>query len=151
MGKRDRLRAENERLVARNQEIEKKMTMRDKLKRIFKKYGFTAFAVLSAVGVVIGVIVSNLKNGLTTLGKVVGNGLKDIGKKLGQILPGMIGSIASFTFKTAGEVIGFLGKHAWLWIVTLEMMIGRAWLAQLVRFLPSDHKVPSSIPGSAEI
>ena len=28
---------------------------------------------------------------------------------------------------------------------------GRAWLAQLVRSLPSDHKVPSSIPGFAEI
>ena len=27
----------------------------------------------------------------------------------------------------------------------------RAWLAQLVRSLPSDHKVPSSIPGSPEI
>ena len=26
-----------------------------------------------------------------------------------------------------------------------------AWLAQLVRSLPSDHKVPSSIPGFAEI
>ena len=28
---------------------------------------------------------------------------------------------------------------------------GRAWLAQLVRSLPSDHKVPSSILGTAEI
>ena len=28
---------------------------------------------------------------------------------------------------------------------------GRAWLAQLVRSLPSDHKLPSSIPGFAEI
>ena len=82
-GERDRLRAENERLQARNDEIEGNMTMRDKVKRIFKKYG-------SAVGVVIGVIVSNLKNGLSTVGKKVGNGLKDIGKKLGQILPRII-------------------------------------------------------------
>ena len=28
---------------------------------------------------------------------------------------------------------------------------GRAWLAQLVRSLPSNHKVPGSIPGFAEI
>ena len=27
----------------------------------------------------------------------------------------------------------------------------RAWLAQLVRSLPSNHKVPGSIPGFAEI
>ena len=28
---------------------------------------------------------------------------------------------------------------------------GRVWLAQLVRSLPSNHKVPSSIPGSVKI
>ena len=31
------------------------------------------------------------------------------------------------------------------------MVIGRAWLAQLVRSLPSSHKVPGSILGFAEI
>ena len=40
-------------------------------------------------------------------------------KKLGEILPGMIGAIASFIFRTAGEVIGFLAKNAWLLIVGL--------------------------------
>ena len=29
--------------------------------------------------------------------------------------------------------------------------IGRVWLAQFVRSLPSDYKVPGSIPGFAEI
>ena len=33
----------------------------------------------------------------------------------------------------------------------ISINMGRAWLAQLVRSLLSDHKVPSSIPGSAEI
>ena len=37
------------------------MSLRDRVKLIFKKYGFTVFAVVSAVGLVIGVIVSNLK------------------------------------------------------------------------------------------
>ena len=63
---------------------------------------------------VIGVIVSSLTKGLASLGRGVGNGLKTLGQKLGQILPGMIGAIVSFLFKTAGEVIGFLGKNAWL-------------------------------------
>ena len=97
-----------------NENIEERMTLRDRVKAIFKKYGFTVFAVASAVGVVIGVIVANLKNGLTSLGKGVGNGLKTIGKKLGEILPGLVGAIASFVFRTAGEVIGFLAKNAWL-------------------------------------
>ena len=66
-------------------------------------------------------IVSNLKNGLATLGRGLGNGLKAVGKKLGQILPGMVDAIASFIFRTAGEVIGFLSKHASLLIVAVVM------------------------------
>ena len=67
----------------------------------------------------IGVIVSNLKVGLAKVAQGVGNGLKELGAKLGQILPGMVGAIASFIFRTAGEVIGFLAKNAWLLIVGL--------------------------------
>ena len=105
------------RLEAENERIEERMSLRDRVKAIFKKYGFTVFAVVSAVGLVIGVIVSNLKKGLTSLGKGVGGALKTIGKKIGEILPGMIGAIASFVFKTAGEAVGFLAKHAWLLIL----------------------------------
>ena len=66
------------------------MSLRDRGKLIFKKYGFTVFAVVSAVGLVFGVIVNNLKKRLTSLGKGVGGALKNIGKKIGEILPGMI-------------------------------------------------------------
>ena len=105
------------RLEAENESIEERMSPRDRVKIIFKKYGFTVFAVLSAVGLVIGVIVSNLKKGLTSLGKGVGGALKNIGEKIGDILPGKIGAIASFVFKTAGEAVGFLAKNAWLLIL----------------------------------
>ena len=115
----DHQREEIENLERENEVIEERLPLRDKVKAIFKKYGFTAFAVLSAVGAVIGVIVSNLRSGLSRLGKGVGNGLKAIGKKLGQILPGMVGAIASFIFRTAGEAIGFLAKNAWLLIVAV--------------------------------
>ena len=108
-----------------NEAIEERLTLWQKaklrIKVIFKKYGFTAFAVATAIGTVIGVIVSNLKAGLTKVAKGVGNGLKELGKKLGQILPGMVGAIASFIFRTAGEVIGFLAKNAWLLIVGLVL------------------------------
>ena len=52
-----------------NEEIEQRMTLRDRVKAIFRKYGFTVLAVASAVGVVICVIVANLKNGLNPLAK----------------------------------------------------------------------------------
>ena len=108
-------------LERRNESIIERLPLRERVKAIFKKYGFTVFAVVSAVGVVIGVIVSNLSKGLNKLGKGVGNGFKTIGKKLGEILPGMVGAIVSFLFKTAGEVIGFLSKNAWLLIVAVVL------------------------------
>ena len=118
----EELEREQERINERNQEneaIEERMTLRQRIKEIFRKHGFTAIAVATAVATVIGVIVSNLKVGLTKVAKGVGNGLKELGKKLGEILPGMVGAIASFIFRTAGEVIGFLAKNAWLLIVGL--------------------------------
>ena len=106
------------------EEIEQRMTLRDRVKAIFKKCRFTVFAVASAVGVVIGVIVANLKTGLTSLGKGEGNGLKTIGKKLEEILLGLVGAIASFVFRTAGEVTGFLAKNVWLLIVGVVIYLG---------------------------
>ena len=52
-----------EELERENEEIEGRMTMTDKIKTIFKKYGFTITAVIYAVTVVISVLVSNLKKG----------------------------------------------------------------------------------------
>ena len=115
---------EQEGINERNQEneaIEERLSLRERIKEIFKKYGFTAIAVATAIATVIGVIVSNLKASLTKVAKGVGNGLKELGKKLGEILPGMIGAISSFIFRTAGEVIGFLAKNAWLLIVGLVL------------------------------
>ena len=111
------------RLDTENELIEERMSLRDRVKLIFKKHGFTVFAVVSAVGLVIGVIVNNLKKGLTSLGKGVGGALKNIGKKIGEILPGMIGAIASFVFKTAGEAVGFIAKNAWLLILAAVMFM----------------------------
>ena len=116
---------EREGINERNQEneaMEEKLTLKQRVKAIFRKYGFTAFSVATAIGIVIGVIVSNLKVGLSKVAKGVGNGLKELGKKLGEILPGMIGAIASFLFRTAGEVIGFLAKNAWLLVVGLVVL-----------------------------
>ena len=115
---------EGERQVetARERVNQRLLSLRDRIKEIFKKHGFTVVAVTTAIATVIGVIVSNLKAGLTKVAKGVGNGLKELGAKLGQILPGMVGAIASFIFKTAGEAIGFLAKNAWLLIVGLIVL-----------------------------
>ena len=98
-------------------ELEEGVSLREKVKNIFKKYGFTVTAVFLAVGTVIGVIVNSLTKGLKSVATGVGNGLKELGKKIAGILPGLIGAIVSFIFKTAGYVISFLGKNAWLLIL----------------------------------
>ena len=106
-------------LERENEEIEGRMSVRDRIKAILKKHGFTLTAVLIAGTVVISVLAPNLKKGLTALGCKFGGALKDVGCKLGQILPGLVGAIASFIFKAAGEGIGFLAKNAWLLIVAV--------------------------------
>ena len=98
-------------------ELEERVSLREKVKNIFKKYGFTVAAVFLAVGTIIGVIVNSLTKGLKTVAAGVGNGPKELGKKIAGILPGLIGAIVSFIFKTAGSVISFLGKNAWLLIL----------------------------------
>ena len=121
----DEIRVYQDGIEMRNQEIgaiDERLPLKQRIKEIFKKYAFTAIAVATAIATLIGVIVSNLKAGLTKVAKGVGNGLKELGKKLGEILPGMIGAIASFIFRTAGEVIGFLAKNAWLLIVGLVLL-----------------------------
>ena len=109
---------ENER-----EELEERVSLREKVKNIFKKYGFTVTAVFLAVGTVIGVIVNSLTKGPKTVATGVGNGLKELGKKIAGILPGLIGAIVSFIFKTAGTVISFLGKNAWLLILGVAVFI----------------------------
>ena len=54
----DKIQSEIDQLERENEVIEERMSLRDRVKMIFKKYGFTVFAVVTAVGVVIGVIVS---------------------------------------------------------------------------------------------
>ena len=113
---------ENKVETARERVNERLLSLRDRVKEIFKKHGFTVVSVMTAIGVVIGVIVSNLKAGLSKVAKGIGDGMKALGKKLGEILPGMIGAIASFIFHTAGEVIGFLAKNVWLLVVGLVVL-----------------------------
>ena len=96
-----------------------KLPLRERIKENFKKYGWTLKALFIAAGTVIGAyslyLITTIKNGVNT----VSNGLKETGKKVGSILHGLIGSIVSFTFRAAGQVISFLGQNAWLLILAV--------------------------------
>ena len=98
---------------------EQKLPLRERVKNIFKKYGWTLQAVALAVGIVLSALALAATNGLKAGTKAIGNGLKAIGQKLGSLLPGLIGSIVSYIFKAAGSVLSFLGEHAWLLILAV--------------------------------
>ena len=98
---------ENER-----EKLVEKLPLRERIKEFFKKYGFTVIVVLLAVGTTIGFLVDKLTKGVSDVTNTVSNGLKDLGKKIGSILPGLLGAIVSFVFRTAGQIISFLGKNA---------------------------------------
>ena len=119
---RERLAVNNEELEGLNEEIEVRERQRpllERVKEIFKKYGWTLQAVVLAVGVVLSALALAGLNGLKAGTKAVGQGLKAVGQKLGSLLPGLIRSIVSFIFKAAGQVLSFLGEHAWLLILAV--------------------------------
>ena len=101
------------------QEREEALPLRERVKNIFKKYGWTLQAVVLAVGLVLGALALAGLKGLKAGTKAVGQGLKAIGQKLGSLLPGLIGSIVSYIFNAAGQVLSFLGEHAWLLILAV--------------------------------
>ena len=107
------------RLDPQIQEREQELPLRERVKNIFKKYGWTLQAVALAVGIVLSALALAATNGLKAGTKALGNGLKTIGQKLGSLLPGLIGSIVSYIFKAAGSVLSFLGEHAWLLILAV--------------------------------
>ena len=117
-----RVTANEARLTRINTEIEVRERQRpllERVKDIFKKYGWTLQAVALAVGIVLSALALAGMNGLKAGTKAVGKGLLAIGKKLGSLLPGLIGSIVSFIFKAAGQVFSFLAEHAWLLILAV--------------------------------
>jgi len=105
------------RLQTQIAERERRRPLLERVKEIFKKHGVTLTAILIAAGTTIGAVIGVLTRGLKATGKALRNGLKDIAAKLCSLLPGMIGSIVSFLFKAASQVVGFLAEHTWLLIL----------------------------------
>ena len=114
---------QDERALERvNEDVEREeqeLPLRERVKNIFKKYGWTLQAVALAVGIVLSALALAATSGLKAGTKAIGKGLEVVGKKLGSLLPGLIGSIASYIFKAAGSVLSFLGEHAWLLILAV--------------------------------
>ena len=109
----------------------------DRIKTLFKEQGITIVSILTALGFIIDVIVESVTGGggggSTTpnnSNKKSGNWVKDklkalarllgkLGEQFAAALPGIIGSIVSWLFNRAKEVVSFIAEHTWTFIVLL--------------------------------
>ena len=102
--------AELDRINTEIEVRERERPLLERIKDIFKKYGWTLQAIFIAVGVILGVIALTVKKGT----KVISQKLNNVKHE-----PGFIGSIVSFIFKAASQVFAFLSEHTWLIILVV--------------------------------
>ena len=102
--------AELDRINTEIEVRERERPLLERIKDIFKKYGWTLQAIFIAVGVILSVIALAVKKGT----KVISQKLNDVKQE-----PGFIGSIVNFIFKAASQVFAFLSEHTWLIILVV--------------------------------
>ena len=121
-------------------------TLGERIRTLFKEQGITIVSILTAVGMAIGVLIEALLGGssmsattsqsTTTSNKKGGarewikNKLKALSQLLGKLadkalasLPGIIGSILSWTLNRAKEVVGWLSQNLWALITGVGVLI----------------------------
>jgi len=114
---------ELERLHTQIAEREEAMPLRERFKEIFKKHGVTVTAILLAAGVTIGAVVGSITKALKATGKAMAGGLKEIGAKLGSLVPRLIGQVEHFLFNTAAKAVSFLAERTWLLILAVVAFV----------------------------
>ena len=102
--------AELDRINTEIEVRERERPLLERVKDIFKKYGWTLQAIFIAVGVILSVIALTVKKGTKVISQKLNNVKHD---------PGFIGSIVSFIFKAASQVFAFLSEHTWLIILVV--------------------------------
>ena len=102
--------AELDRIKTEIEVRERQKPLLERVKDIFKKYGWTLQAIFVAVGVILSVIALTVKKGT----KVISQKLNNVKHE-----QGFIGSIVSFIFKAASQVFAFLSEHTWLIILVV--------------------------------
>ena len=121
-------------------------TLGERIRTLFKEQGITIISILTAVGMVIGVLIEALLGGPSTSTPTsqsttksdkkggarewIKNKLKALsslfGKlaaKAGAALPGIIGSIVAWLLNHAKEVVGWLSQNLWALITGVGVLI----------------------------
>ena len=125
-----------------NKVLKEDTTLRERLKTLFKEQGITIVSILTAIGMIIGVIVEAVipttGGGTTTPKPPSKEGVKDwVKKQLHNIarllanlagneaaaLPGVIGSILSWLLSATGKVVNWFGNNLWALVVLVAGLL----------------------------
>ena len=122
-------------------------TLGERIRTLFKEQGITIVSILTAVGMVIGVLIEALLGGPSTTStptsqstttsdkkggarEWINNKLKALSQLLSKLadkalasLPGIIGSILSWILNRAKEVVGWLSQNLWALITGVGVLI----------------------------
>ena len=125
--------------------LDEDMSLREKLKLIFREHGLTITAVLTSLGLIISTLITSLTGGAAggsstpppknpntnKLKKWVGDKLKALGRLLGRLagkaaaaLPGIIGSIIAGILNFLKKVVTAAAGHVWLFLTSIATLIG---------------------------
>ena len=125
-----------------NKVLKEDTTLRERLKTLFKEQGITIVSILTAIGMIIGVIVQAViptTGGGTTPPKPPSKeGVKDwvkkqlhnlarllanLAGKAAAALPGVIGSIVSWLLSATGKVVNWFSNNLWALVVLVAGLL----------------------------
>ena len=121
--------------------LDEDLSLREKLKLVFREHGLTITAVLTSLGLIISTIVTALTGGAggsstppknpNKLKEWIKNKLKALGRLLGRLagkaaaaLPGIIGSIIAGVLNFLKKVVAVAAGHVWLFLLSIATLIG---------------------------
>ena len=120
--------------------LDEDLSLREKLKLVFREHRLTITAVLTSLGLIISTIVTALTGGAGSstppknpnkLKEFVKNKLKALARLLGRIagkaaaaLPGIIGSIIAGVLNFLKMVVTAAAEHVWLFLTSIATLIG---------------------------
>ena len=122
--------------------LDEDMSLREKLKLVFREHGLTITAVLTSLGLIISTLITSLTGGAAggsstppknpnKLKDWVKNKLKALARLLGRLagkaaaaLPGIIGSIIAGILNFLKKVATAAAGHVWLFLTSIATLIG---------------------------
>ena len=120
--------------------LDEDLSLREKLKLVFREHGLTITAVLTSIGLIISTIVTTLTGGSAgsptppkqpnKVKEWVKNKLKALARLLGRLagkaaatLPGIIGSIIAGVLNFLKKVVTAAAGHVWLFLTSIATLI----------------------------